>query len=894
MTRKKAKRSWLSWRILGRMAFVLAAAAAVVFFVLTLFWWLASEPGPEPLFSIAGAVVSVVFGIGSLLLSRKAPETSLVTPRPYEPSSADIARTRADLLGKMRRMWIKGFLEQSLHHVVRIELDLEERPDAVGDPWEMVVQTKGERRSLPRGVGITEVYDEMEGDLLILGAPGAGKTTMLLELARDLVARAEADDTARMPAVFLLSSWSDPDQSLGEWLVDEFYKRYGFSGPVARRWIEENELILLLDGLDEVAEERRDACAQAIDEVRRAHTMPAVVCSRTEEYEGLTTQLGLQGAVCIQPLDREQVEVYFRRAGSRLSAVRKMWQTDEVLQEMVQSPLMLSVMSLAYAGKTVEELQSLGTVEARRNHLFDTYVEKMFARRGKGRRYTAEQTLHWLSWLASRMSADDQTVFSLEELELGWLPTPARRQALFLARLGVALAGGLYGGLVFGLLFGLFVGVFAGLAKGLLFGLNTSLFSGWALCLFSVWLYGRLGEAFATLEFSSGPAGTLHWSWRRARDQLVAERKSVPAMVVAALLLGLAAGVLFGLASGLVTVLIVGSVLGLGVTLYCGLDFAETETRDTPHQGIRQGVKNTLVLLLVWGLFGGLIVGLIGGGVLGLYGKLVLDLDRWLVFGLLLSVPLVLIGAPLTGLLLGGAHTGLFVSLHYSIRFILFCHDSLPWRVVPFLDHAVERVFLRRVGGSYTFVHRLVQEHFAALDDPLMVPKLTRKRLPRALIGGTVVLAIAYAIYAAIFVIRPPVAALYHRATAQTVMSSDPEQAYDHYIIAAEIYPDNSTLLNDVCWAGSLAGHADEVVEVCEKAVELAPDNGLYRDSRGLCRALTGDYGGAIEDFEFYVEWAKENGEDEQDRAKREVWIAALEAGENPFTEEVLKELAGE
>jgi len=56
----------------------------------------------------------------------------------------------------------------------------------------------------------------------------------------------------------------------------------------------------------------------------------------------------------------------------------------------------------------------------------------------------------------------------------------------------------------------------------------------------------------------------------------------------------------------------------------------------------------------------------------------------------------------------------------------------------------------------------------------------------------------------------------------------------------------------------------------------------------------TGDYGGAIEDFEFYAEWARENGGDEQDRAKREYWIGALREGENPFTEEVLKELLEE
>jgi hypothetical protein len=35
---------------------------------------------------------------------------------------------------------------------------------------------------------------------------------------------------------------------------------------------------------------------------------------------------------------------------------------------------------------------------------------------------------------------------------------------------------------------------------------------------------------------------------------------------------------------------------------------------------------------------------------------------------------------------------------------------------VRFLDYAVERIFLRRVGSGYMFVDRLLQEHFASLE----------------------------------------------------------------------------------------------------------------------------------------------------------------------------------
>jgi hypothetical protein len=35
--------------------------------------------------------------------------------------------------------------------------------------------------------------------------------------------------------------------------------------------------------------------------------------------------------------------------------------------------------------------------------------------------------------------------------------------------------------------------------------------------------------------------------------------------------------------------------------------------------------------------------------------------------------------------------------------------------LIPFLDYCAERIFLRKVGGGYIFVHRLLMEHFASL-----------------------------------------------------------------------------------------------------------------------------------------------------------------------------------
>jgi hypothetical protein len=96
--------------------------------------------------------------------------------------------------------------------------------------------------------------------------------------------------------------------------------------------------------------------------------------------------------------------------------------------------------------------------------------------------------------------------------------------------------------------------------------------------------------------------------------------------------------------------------------------------------------------------------------------------------------------------------------------------------------------------------------------------------------------------------------------------------------------------INDVCWLGSGYGFAKEVTSPCDLAVFLSPKNGAFRDSRGLAKALTGDYERAVHDFEFFVEWG-ENKRPESDLAERRKWIEALRRNENPFDLQTLAKL---
>jgi tetratricopeptide (TPR) repeat protein len=90
-----------------------------------------------------------------------------------------------------------------------------------------------------------------------------------------------------------------------------------------------------------------------------------------------------------------------------------------------------------------------------------------------------------------------------------------------------------------------------------------------------------------------------------------------------------------------------------------------------------------------------------------------------------------------------------------------------------------------------------------------------------------------------------------------------------------------------LCWFGSLWGYARDVMNACEQAVMLAPEDNGIRDSRGLARALTGNIDGAIADFQAFVDLTPNM----EKKSRRQRWIDTLRAGKNPFTPEELETL---
>jgi WD40 repeat protein len=96
-----------------------------------------------------------------------------------------------------------------------------------------------------------------------------------------------------------------------------------------------------------------------------------------------------------------------------------------------------------------------------------------------------------------------------------------------------------------------------------------------------------------------------------------------------------------------------------------------------------------------------------------------------------------------------------------------------------------------------------------------------------------------------------------------------------------------AVIVNSLCLDASLSNQAPQALTLCDIAIEMFPEIFDFYDNRGLARALTGDYKGAVSDFEYYVEHTT----DDKAISIRKQWINELKAGNNPFTPDVLESL---
>jgi hypothetical protein len=283
-------------------------------------------------------------------------------------------------------------------------------------------------KTFSSGQSIRKIYDRAEGKLLILGRPGSGKSLMLIDLARRLVRHARNDESQPPPVIFNLPSWAEKHEPLDQWLIKELDTKYKVPLPIARSWVLQGYLTLLLDGLDEVAKTARGDCINAINVYRNAHSCNLVVCSRINEYHEQKHNLQLKNTIIIQPLTSPQINKYLEQEGAELEGVRVALKQNPVLSKLASSPLMLHVMIVAYRGDPASALPENASLEEQQYQIFAKYTSRMVYRGHREEQAQQQHLLEYLHDLALQMQKHDQTAFYLENIQYTWLQTNKMRR----------------------------------------------------------------------------------------------------------------------------------------------------------------------------------------------------------------------------------------------------------------------------------------------------------------------------------------------------------------------------------------------------------------------------------------------------------------------------------
>ena len=261
--------------------------------------------------------------------------------------------------------------------------------------------------------------------VLVLGEPGAGKSTALLALADDLVTQALADLQAPLPLWIDLSTLT-PTRRLpivGKLFQRTLLERFATAVAQARhyhsrfdaayvlRCIDRGRAVLLLDGLDEVSAGQRAELTRALNEqVLSRGELGVVVTCRAAEYASLRDEglrLKLHNAVRLAALDRAAVDRHLADPARR--ELREAFTVDPGLYELLNTPLMLYLLLGAeHAGELAKQRAVLSRA-AWTHKLLDDFVDSQLTRAKQDGTIIAgissgelKQSLEWFGQALSR------------------------------------------------------------------------------------------------------------------------------------------------------------------------------------------------------------------------------------------------------------------------------------------------------------------------------------------------------------------------------------------------------------------------------------------------------------------------------------------------------------
>ena len=305
--------------------------------------------------------------------------------------------------------------------------------------------------------------------LIVIGEPGAGKSVLALLLALGLIEHPRRDEP--VPVLLPISTWEPQRESVVDFAARRLTQDYPIiagtvSGQeVARQLVEQARVLLVLDGLDELATDLRAFVVRRLDEFTAA-SRPLVATCRSQEYEQTIRTHGQvvsrAAVVEIEPVTVGQaIEFLSHPAPSRprwspvFDHLRE--NPGGLLAQTLSTPLMVSLARTAYQPPSTDptDLIRAGTQREIRATLLDAYVatvndpDQPLVSRRLRRNYSSTAARRYLETLALHLHLSTTVEFVWWQLRADLFTYRPRRASICAAAL-LTSAAGLASGLALG------------------------------------------------------------------------------------------------------------------------------------------------------------------------------------------------------------------------------------------------------------------------------------------------------------------------------------------------------------------------------------------------------------------------------------------------------------